>query len=156
MPPASSVLAACGGFLLAVLWMDLMFDVQVLRHPRARGELPEPVLASIAAYYRRVTTTASPMSHLIGAVMAVTVIALVVEIGSGIGPRWRIIASVALGCGPIALAILRVFPNAVRLGARSGSTLEQSALARSICTEHLLCCAGIVGLVALQLSLAAR
>jgi hypothetical protein len=29
---APLVLAACGGFLLAVLWMDLMFDVQVLRH----------------------------------------------------------------------------------------------------------------------------
>src|SRR5262249_22775929 len=42
-----------GGFLLAVLWMDLMFDVQVLRHRRDRGDLPEDVLASIAGYYRR-------------------------------------------------------------------------------------------------------
>ena len=49
------VLAACGGFLLAVLWFDLMFDVQVLRHGSA-AVLPEPVLASIAGYYRRVTT----------------------------------------------------------------------------------------------------
>ena len=48
-----TILAACGGFLLAVLWMDLMFDVQVLRH---RGEtLPEAVVDSIGAYYRRVT-----------------------------------------------------------------------------------------------------
>ncbi len=55
--------AACAGFLLAVLWMDLMFDVQVLRHRDAA--LPEPVLASIAAYYRRATTTSRPMGHLI-------------------------------------------------------------------------------------------
>ena len=54
------LLAACGGFLLAVLWMDLMFDVQVLRH-RRDAQLPEPVLASIAAYYGRVTTRARPM-----------------------------------------------------------------------------------------------
>ena len=42
----SHALAACGGFLLAVLWMDLMFDVQVLPH-RHLPELPEAVLASI-------------------------------------------------------------------------------------------------------------
>jgi hypothetical protein len=39
--------------------MDLMFDVQVIR--AARGE-PEARLTSIAAYYRRVTTEARPMS----------------------------------------------------------------------------------------------
>jgi len=39
--------AACGGFLIAVLWMDLIFDSQVLRH-RAADELPGAVLASIA------------------------------------------------------------------------------------------------------------
>ena len=33
---------AGAGFLLAVLWFDLMFDVQVLRH-RGPGDLPEPV-----------------------------------------------------------------------------------------------------------------
>ena len=26
----NALLAACGGFLAAVLWMDLIFDVQVL------------------------------------------------------------------------------------------------------------------------------
>ncbi|MBP2452209.1 hypothetical protein JOF57_002122 [Mycolicibacterium lutetiense] len=31
--------------------MDLIFDVQVLPHRRS-AELPEPVLASIAGYYR--------------------------------------------------------------------------------------------------------
>ena len=48
--------APAAGFLLAVLWFDLMFDVQVSATPA--GELPEQVLASIAGYYRRVTTTA--------------------------------------------------------------------------------------------------
>ena len=57
--------AAGAGFLLAVLWFDLMFDVQVLRvRP---DEIPEPVLASIAAYYRRVTTAARPMNRLVAA-----------------------------------------------------------------------------------------
>ena len=51
-------------FLIAMLWMDLIFDTQVLRHRRA-DELPEPMLASIAGYYHRATTTSRPMSLLI-------------------------------------------------------------------------------------------
>ena len=38
---------AGAGFLLAVLWFDLMFDVQAL----GGGVLPEDKLASIADYY---------------------------------------------------------------------------------------------------------
>ncbi len=62
-----------GGFLLAVIWMDLMFDVQALRGPRT-APLPEPALASIAGYYRRVTTDAWPMNQLVGVVMTGTVL----------------------------------------------------------------------------------
>jgi hypothetical protein len=54
----SCFLSACGGFLLAVLWMDLMFDVQVLRHRRS-GEASRTGAGPIAGYYRRVTTDAS-------------------------------------------------------------------------------------------------
>ena len=39
--------AAGAAFLLAVLWFDLMFDVQVRRHPT--DPLPAEVLASISA-----------------------------------------------------------------------------------------------------------
>jgi len=152
----SSILAACGGFLLAVLWMDLMFDVQVLRSRDRDPELTEPVLASIASYYRRVTTDASPMGHLVAVVMAITLITLAVQIAGGLGPRWLALASLLLCSGPILLAIGRVVPNAVRLGARKDPELRQSALARSICRDHLLCFVGILGFVAVQLSAATR
>lgn len=150
---APLVLAACGGFLLAVLWMDLMFDVQVLRH-RDHAELPEPVLASIAAYYRRVTTTARPMGHLVGTVMAIALITLAVEIAAGGRARWIPLTSLVLCGGPIALAARRVVPNAVRLATRADTTAEQSALARSICRDHLVCLAGILAFAALQLATA--
>jgi hypothetical protein len=153
---ASSILAACGGFLLAVLWMDLMFDVQVLRHRRSGAELPEAVLASIAGYYRRVTTTARPMGHLVGVVMATTLVTALASIAAGGGERWLAVASLLLCGGPIGLAFARVHPNAVRLAARSDTALRQSALARSICRDHLLCLAGILGFVALQLSAGGR
>jgi hypothetical protein len=153
MTPA--ILTACGGFLLAVLWMDLMFDVQVLRHRQRGSELPEAVLASIAAYYRRVTTDAWPMGRLIGAVMLTSLVVLAIQIALGQQPRWLAPASLLLCGGPVLLAILRVVPNAVRLATRSDAPSRQSALARSICRDHLVCLAGIAGFVVLQLWAAA-
>jgi hypothetical protein len=142
--------AAGAGFLLAVLWFDLMFDVQVLGH--GERELPEQPLASIAGYYRRVTTAARPMNRLIAAVMLATLAAIVTEIVSGDAPRAVAWISLVLAAGPILLAGGRTVPSAVRLGERSDTLARQSALARSICREHLLCLAGIVALLVLQLA----
>jgi len=151
-----SILVACGGFLVAILWIDLMFDVQVLRH-RGRGtELPEPVLASIAGYYRRVTTTARPMGHVVGLVMAALVASLSIQITKEPGSRGLGLVSLLLCGGPIVLALGRIHPNAVRLAARKDPPPRQSALARSICREHLLCMAGMLGFVALQLCTVGR
>ena len=147
------ILAACCGFLLAVLWMDLMFDVQVLRH-RGDAELPEPVLASIADYYRRVTTSARPMGHLVGAVMAVALLTLAAELSIGSRPRIVSLASLALAGGPIGLAALRVVPHAIRLATRYDVPAQQSALARAICRDHFVCLAGVLAFVALQLAAA--
>jgi hypothetical protein len=150
----AALLAACGGFLLAVLWMDLMFDVQVLRH-RREAELPEPVVASIAGYYRRVTTEASPMGRLVGVVMVVALVAALTQLAVGPARGWSLLA-LGLAAAPIALAAARVVPNAVRLGARAGSAAEESALARGICRDHLLCFASILAFVALEVWLGIR
>ena len=130
--------AACGGFLIAVLWMDLIFDSQVLRH-RAADELPEAVLASIAGYYRRATTTSRPMSYLIATVMAVLLGALGFRAIRGDDPAWLLVLSAVLAGAPILLALTRTVPNAVALGTRTGTPAEQSRLARAICRDHLLC-----------------
>jgi hypothetical protein len=91
------------------------------------------------------------MGHLVGTVMAIALITLVVQLVTGRVSRWISMASLLLCGGPVLLAALRVVPNAVRLGARSDSALEQSALARSICRDHLLCLAGVAGFVLLQI-----
>ena len=144
-----SVVAAGAGFLLAVLWFDLMFDVQVLRHPD--GELPETVLASIAGYYRRVTTEARPMNRLVAVVMLSTVTAIVVQLIRGDAPRWVSAASAVAALVPIGLAGGRTVPDAVRLGTRRDSVPAQSRLARSVCRDHLVCVAGIATLLLTQL-----
>jgi len=106
----SAFVTAGAGFLLAVLWFDLMFDVQVVGH-RER-ELPEELLASIAGYYRRVTTAARPMNRLIAAAMLATLAAIIVEITAGEQMPWVPWASLALALPPIVLAGAHTVPSA--------------------------------------------
>src|SRR5256885_17184769 len=109
--------AAGAGFLLAVLWFDLMFDVQTRKH--SDGPLPPEVLASISAYYRRVTTEAYPMNRLVALVMVLTLAAICVQVVEAASPR-------GVGWGPLVLAgsgfpftLLRPVPNARRPGSAS-------------------------------------
>lgn len=90
------LLGAGGGFLLGVIWMDLLFDVQLVRERMAR--------------------------------------------------RWAALA-VVLAASPIGLGILRVVPNAMRLGRGLDPPAVQASLARSICIEHLACFALMAGFV---------
>jgi len=146
------LLTACSGFLLAVLWMDLIFDTQVLAHRSAGDELPEPVLASIASYYHRATTTSRPMSQLIALVMVILLGALGFRVVRGPDPGWLVIISVALAGVPILLALIRTVPNAVRLGNRVDTPAEQTRLARSICRDHLLCFGCILAFLVLWIA----
>jgi hypothetical protein len=143
-----ALLAACGGFLIAVLWMDLMFDVQTLR--RREHPLPEPVLDSIAAYYRRVTREAAPMGRLVALVMAAGIATGIVQLVLGT-VRWASLVSLALLVPPVLLAQMRIVPAAVRLGAQQDTPETQTRLAREICRDHLLCLAAVVAFTALQL-----
>jgi hypothetical protein len=148
-----ALVTAGGGFLLAVLWFDLMFDVQVLRH--RDSEVPQPVLASIAAYYRRVTVEARPMSRLVALVMVGTIAATGAEILRGDMSQVSAWASLVLALSAVGLAMLHTFPSAVRLATGTRAGEAQSRLARSICRDHLLCLAAIGLLLAIQLRAAA-
>jgi hypothetical protein len=146
----TAFVSAGAGFLLAVLWFDLMFDVQVLSH--RRGALPEDVLASISAYYRRVTTAATPMNRLIAAVMLATIAAIVVELGKGDASLWVGWLSLGLTGSAVLLAGTHTVPSAVRLGTRADPLDVQSQLARSIFREHVACFAALVAVLAIQLA----
>jgi hypothetical protein len=127
-----------------------MFDVQALRG--RESQLSEEALSSIAGYYRRVTTTARPMDRLIALVMLVTVAAIVVEIVRGDVPAWVGWISLVLVAAPITSAATRTLPRAVRLGAREDTIDRQSAMARSVGRDHLLCLPSIVALLVLQVA----
>ena len=143
---------AGAGFLLAVLWFDLMHDVQVVGH-RA-DELPEAILESIARYYRRVTTDARPMNRLVALAMVATLAAIVVEI-AGDDVRSSVAwTSLWLAAAPISVGALHTFRAAVRLGSRVDTLTTQSALARSIFRDHVFCLASIAILMTIQLAFA--
>lgn len=147
----SALLVCCGGFLLAVLWMDLIFDVQVLRFPD-QPVLPQETLASISAYYRRATTEAYPMNRLIAVVMLIAVGGSFAQLFVGSQPRWIGGASLVL-CGvPVLLARFRVIPSAVRLGTRRDASRVQSELARAICRDHLFCLGSIAFFIGIQMA----
>ena len=143
------IAVAGAGFLLAVLWFDLMFDTQALRQPP--GDLPEPVLASTADYYARVTTGARPMNRLIALAMLVTLAAVIGELVRHCVPPWVAWASLAIGGSAIGLAGARTVRNAVRLGARGDAVSAQSSLARSILRDHVFCFACILTVLVLQI-----
>ena len=142
-----TVLGAGAGFLLAVLWFDLMFDVQARRLGEADGDAR---LASIADYYRRVTIEAFPANRLVATVMLVTIGGSVVQWWRV--PSWRHLVAVALVAMPVVLAARRIVPNAMRLGTRRDALPDQRALARRILWDHVFCFACVAAFLLLRLA----
>jgi len=128
-----------------------MFDVQVWRYRRL-PQVSEDALDSIARYYRRVTTTASPMGRLVGLAMAVLLAALGVQAVRGAEPLWVSVVSIPAALLGIGLAAARIFGQARRLGTRRDSPEVQSELARGILRAHLVCLAAMVTLLAAHLA----
>jgi hypothetical protein len=144
-----SFAAAGAGFLLAVLWFDLMFDAQTRKHPE--DVLPADVLASISAYYRRVTTEAYPMNRLVALVMVALLVAICTEIVDGNHPWWIGWGSLALAGSGFVPTMTRTVPNARKLGRAEDTPAQQSVLARAIYRDHLFSFARMCGVLLLQL-----
>ena len=145
----SRFVAAGLSFLLAVLWFDLMFDVQTRGHT---GELlPPEVLASISSYYRRVTTEAFPMNRLVSTVMVLTIFAISAEIYQGKSRWWVGWGTLVVVFVGVAFTLTRTVPNAVRLGSATDSLAIQTQLARAIYSDHVSAFARTLFLLAVQL-----
>ena len=142
--------AAGAAFLLAVLWFDLMFDVQTRKH--VESPLPPDVLTLISAYYRRVTTDAYPMNRLVALVMVLTLLAIGAEIVEGANPWWIGWGSMALAGSGVIPTLTRTVPNARRLGSGQDSAEKQSALARAIYRDHRFSLARMTLVLGLQLT----
>ena len=124
---------AGAGFLLAVLWFDLMFDL------RAKP-------GAIAAYYSHVTTGARPMNRLVALVMLATLAAITAQVaGDGDWASW---VSLALALSAFGIAGGRTFAAARSLARNP----DQTAVVLSIRRDHLVCLGLMSALLALQLA----
>jgi hypothetical protein len=141
--------AAGAGFLMAVLWFDLMFDVQA---GRAGAVLAPEVVASISNYYRRVTTEASPMGRAVTLAMLVTVAAVVASLVLRQGPWWSGWGSLVAALVGMGLARVRTVPNAVRLGRNADPPEVMTRLARQTLADHQICLAAMATVLVLQLT----
>jgi hypothetical protein len=79
---------------------------------------------------------------------------VIVELAKGDGPVWVGWTSLALALGAVGLAAAHTVPAGVRLGRRRDPPSTQSALARSILRDHLVCLAAIAAVLVLQLAAA--
>ena len=109
------------------------------------------MLASISAYYRRVTTEAYPMNRLVALVMVLTLAAIVAEIVEGANPWWIDWGSLVIAGSGFVPTLARTVPNARRLGRAEDTPQEQSRLARAIYRAHLLSFARMFVVLCLQL-----
>ena len=146
----NQAITAAAGFLIAVLWFDLMFDVQLRAH-RDPSEAAAAPLDSISAYYHRVTTTASPMGRLVALVMLALIAGLITQAIHRDAPVWVSAISIAAAGIGIGLAGARTLPAAQRLGARLDSLDARHRAGRGILRDHLVCLAAMVTLLVTQL-----
>ena len=128
----------------------LMMALLMQRPKGGLPVLPESVLASISAYYRRVTTEASPMGRAVSLVMLVTVATIVA--GAALGEtRWWVAApslgAALLGMG---LALVRTVPAAQRLGRAADPPEVMTKLARQTLLDHRISLAAMATVLVLQ------
>ena len=138
----------CIGFMIAVLYIDLQFDLLALPYRRGRRPLPADVLESIARYYRCITKN----PYLLMFVMLTTVVGLVSEVMYDLVPRWAGYSSLVLMGVTMATGTIKIIPTAQRLAAGKDPVDEQTRMVYSIFPFHLLVLTTVLLLAAVQFS----
>lgn len=144
-----SWVAAGAALLFAVVWWDMVFDSQVLKHPA--GKLPPEALATISSYYRRCTIDGAPTMYLPLVVMVLVLAAIVWELRTAAIAPWVGWASLALAVVAVIDVAFIAVPRAQRIG-RAGEPPEVlSGLARTVFKLHAVAAACWIVVIVLQL-----
>ncbi len=134
------------GFLIAVLWIDLIFDSSVWIYRGGNKDLPEEVLAAMSHYYRRVTYK----PYVLFLIMAIILWMIILQITQSLVPAWVGWLSLILFLASAGCAGTHIIPAASRLGSRTDQVEKQSALARTLFPAHVFCFILILLLGAIQ------
>ncbi len=144
----AEALFLCIGFMIAVLYMDLVFDLSALPHRRDKGPLPPEVLDPIAMYYRYITRN----PYLLMFVMLTTLVCVIAQIVYRSVPRWAGYASLVLILVAMAGGTAKVIPTAQRLATAKDPVEARSRMVHSMLPFHLLLLISILLLAAVQFS----
>jgi hypothetical protein len=136
----------CIGFMMAVLYIDLMFDVSAAPYRRTKTALPSEVLDPITHYYGRITQN----PYVLMFVMLTAAICIGAEIVFGLAPRWVGYSSLFLMGLSMVTGTLKVIPTAQRLGSGNDSAEARTRMVHSMLPFHLVLLINIILLAAIQ------
>lgn len=150
---ATATVTAGLGFLAGILWLDLIFDVQILGVGEHEDLRRADTLNSVATYYRHATGGARRLDLLIAVVMVLTLAAIIVQWCDQTNPLWVSCTSLIATALPIMLAAGHTLPSAKKLAATPPSaTEERHRLARTVLRDHVVALSGIVIAIIVQLT----
>jgi len=141
------ILFAGIGFLLAVLWIDLVFDAMVMPYHDKNEPLPEKVLGTMSSFYHHIAFNPIPLFVVMLIMLGILILQLV-QHSIPVLLGWL---SLVLFLIPTGYAALQIIPVANRLGSRKDTHAKQSELARSLFTMHLFSFILVLLLGAVQL-----
>jgi len=139
-------LFVCIGFMMAVLYIDLMFDVSAAPYRKTHAVLPKDVLDPITHYYGRITQN----PYVLMFIMLTAAVSIVAQIVYGLAPRWASYSSLVVMGASMMTGTLKVIPTAQRLGSAKDSAEEQTRMAHSMLVPHAVLLVNILLLAAIQ------
>ena len=145
------ILCACIGFIIAVMWIDLIFDALVLPHHNSKDPLPEEVLATMSSFFKRITYK----PFLIFVILVGMFTIIIQQIINSSVPVWAAWASLIPILVSFGFAVSSVFPTARRLGSRVDTLEKQSELARSLFPIHAFVLIAMLLVLAVQMYVSA-
>jgi hypothetical protein len=123
----------CIGFMLAVLYIDLVYDLSALPYRKTKANLPKDVLDPIVQYYGIITKR----PWLLIAMIITTTICIVVEIAYNLVLQWVGYTSLVSFGMLMVTGVLIVIPRAQRLASGKEPEEAQTRLVHSLFPYHI-------------------
>ncbi len=138
----------CYGFMFAVLYIDLTFDVTARPYRFTVAPLPPDVLGPITTYYRVITRNPYVLMFIL--VTATTCLGW--QIWHSLVPRWAGYSSMALMLVTMLVGILKIIPTAQRLAGGQDGAEQQSRMIHTMLPFHAWMMINLLLMVAVQFS----
>ncbi len=138
----------CIGFMLAVLYMDLVFDISALPYRRSGTNLPKTILDPIVIYYRYITK--NPWLLIFVILTAASCIAAQLAFHL-VSRRIGVVSGFLIGFVML-VGTLKVIPTAQRLASGKDDEERQTRMVHSLFPYHVLLLIGVLLLTVVQFS----